>query len=339
MFDPATKIIVFIFTELRTFIGILLVSGYAGAQSYRHMWSSENDLRNEMVYNAMRRDRFEDICRNLHFESELRPPTNNKDKLWKLRPIIHHLKAKMVANFHPEQNLAFDESIIEYFGHHGLKQFIKGKPIRFGFKVWSLCTTSGYLLNFEIYQGASGRANGQYEERFGKCAAPLVFMCDDFSQEVRLLPFSFYFDNLFTGFPLLAYLKLRGYNATGTIRENRIPKSCPIPNKKLLKKKPRGFIQSIQMKDTDIRLTKWIDNSPVSVASTCFGANPISNAARYSKEAKNESLSPVHVQYPNIISTCAVSIVSTKVLRLIESGIEGKNGGVRFSHGWLTPAL
>lgn len=100
------------------------------------MWSSENDLRNEMVYNAMRRDRFLDILRILHFEPNVRVPNNNTDKLWKLRPITDHIKAKTLENFHPDQNLAFDESVIAYYGKHGCKQFIKGKPLRFAATIY-----------------------------------------------------------------------------------------------------------------------------------------------------------------------------------------------------------
>lgn len=246
----------------------------------------------------MRRDRFADILRNLHFEPNVRPPNNNTDKLWKLRPITDHIKAKMLENFHPEQNLSFDESMIAYYGRHGCKQFIKGKPLRFGYKVWSLCTPGGYLLNFDIYQGKNPRAKSHYEERFGKCAAPLINMLDHFSPEVRVLPFSFFFDNLFTSFPLLAYLKRRGYNGTGTIRENRIPASCPLPNKKTLAKKPRGHFESIKIKDTDIRLTKWVDNSVVCVASSCFGAQPVSTASRYSRDEHKKV---------NVIRPCIVS--------------------------------
>ncbi|KAI4464293.1 transposase is4 [Holotrichia oblita] len=40
-----------------------------------------------------------------------------------------------------------------------------------------------------------------------------------------------YFDNYFTGLPLLAHLSDFKYCATGTIRENRI-EQCPVPSKK-----------------------------------------------------------------------------------------------------------
>ena len=65
----------------------------------------------------------------------------------------------------------------------------------------------------------------------------LINMIDDFDPDVQQLPFSFYFDNLFTGFPLLVYLISRGFSGTGTIRENGIPRSCPLPCKVDLKKR------------------------------------------------------------------------------------------------------
>ena len=45
--------------------------------------------------------------------------------------------------------LSVDESIIPYYGRHGAKQFIKGKPIRFGFKLWVLAKPKGYIIHAE----------------------------------------------------------------------------------------------------------------------------------------------------------------------------------------------
>lgn len=254
----------FIDLELRVVIGILIVTGYSGTYNYRNLWSTDDDLRNEMVFNAMRRNRYENILRALHFEKRLRVPTVIIDKMWKLRPLTDLIKANMVKHFHPERALSYDESMIPYFGKHGCKQFIRGKPIRFGFKAWSLCAPSGYMVNFEIYQGKGTKGVSEYE-CYGKCAAPLLSMLDDLPEHVQQLNFHLFFDNLFTGFPLLMHLKDRGYEATGTMRDNRIPKSCPLPTKVAMKKQPRGTIKSTKMAETDIRLTKWVDNSVVSI--------------------------------------------------------------------------
>lgn len=44
--------------------------------------------------------------------------------------------------------------MILYYGKHSSKQFIKGKPIRFDFKVWAACTADGFLLHAEPYCGS-----------------------------------------------------------------------------------------------------------------------------------------------------------------------------------------
>ncbi|XP_049302987.1 piggyBac transposable element-derived protein 3-like [Bactrocera dorsalis] len=107
---------------------VLIVTGYTSTGAFRDMWSCDDDVQNVMVFNAMRRNRFEEIKYMLHFESALHEPSASSDRfdtLWKLRPVGGHIKAKMTENFHPEQNLSYDESVIAYFGRYGCKQFIK----------------------------------------------------------------------------------------------------------------------------------------------------------------------------------------------------------------------
>ena len=41
----------------------------------------------------------------------------------------------------------------KYFGPHGLKKHIHGKPIRFWQQNQEFCTSSGYLIQAEPYQG------------------------------------------------------------------------------------------------------------------------------------------------------------------------------------------
>ncbi|KAG5870172.1 hypothetical protein JTB14_032464 [Gonioctena quinquepunctata] len=41
------------------------------------------------------------------------------DKMTKLRPLIDQIKKCFLKNYLPEQNMAYDESMIEYFGKHG----------------------------------------------------------------------------------------------------------------------------------------------------------------------------------------------------------------------------
>ena len=88
-----------------------------------------------------------------------------------------------------------DESMIPYFGRHGAKQFIHGKPIRFGYNMWALTTPLGYLLQIEPYKGARGR---QVEVPcLGMGGSVVVDLISQLQQEEGR-SFHLTFDNLFT---------------------------------------------------------------------------------------------------------------------------------------------
>lgn len=282
--------------DIKAYMGILITSGLCPIPSTRLYWSSSRPFYNKQIASTMSRDRFEQIHKMIHFASPNQ--FNSADRMWKLRPFTDRLIERFMRNFHPEENLSYDESMIPYYGRHGCKQYIKGKPIRFGYKVWSLNTTSGYLINFEIYQGSNPRIPKEYGV-VGLNASPLLMLVDQLPVEKRELPYHFYFDNLFTGMPLLYYLHFYGYNGTGTIRDNRIPSSSPIPKKKATMSKynkgvlSRGHTESAQTSfgKTPIYVTQWVDNAVCSVASTKYGKNPLDLASRYSrKEQKKISI-------------------------------------------------
>ena len=43
--------------------------------------------------------------------------------------------------------------MVSYRRKHPIKQFIRNKPVRIGYKIWFMCSTDGYLYNFQIYKG------------------------------------------------------------------------------------------------------------------------------------------------------------------------------------------
>jgi len=101
-----------------------------------------------------------------------------------------------------------------------------------------------------------------------------MIMLDDLPDEKKNLSYSIYFDNLFTGFNLLVDLRERGYGGTGTIRDNRIPKSCPISKNSMSKE--RGEYKSTISREDGLIVVRWVDNSVVSMSSNCHGTEPVS---------------------------------------------------------------
>ena len=89
-----------------------------------------------------------------------------------------------------------------------------------------------------------------------------------------------FFDNLFTSLPPMKHLNERDYSDTGTIRGNRVERA-PLTEPELMKKKERGEYCQLTDDTTEITLVQWHDNSIVTLASNCFGVEPIQKAKRW----------------------------------------------------------
>ena len=134
--------------ELKVFLGILILSGYACYPRRRLYWEESPDVGNNLVSNAMRLNRFEKIMEVLHFQDNTK--LDHDDRFCKLRGVSNYLEQQFMKHFVPTQNLSHDEALIEYFGRHSCKQHIIQKPIRFGYKIWCLNTPSGYCAAFNF---------------------------------------------------------------------------------------------------------------------------------------------------------------------------------------------
>ena len=64
--------------EMKVFLGILILSGYSVVPGKRLYWESAGDVRNELVYNDMRRKRFVQIMRFVHFADNTKPDMADK---------------------------------------------------------------------------------------------------------------------------------------------------------------------------------------------------------------------------------------------------------------------
>ena len=116
--------------------------------------------------------------------------------------------------------------MVPYCGRHGAKQHIHGKPIRFGYKIWSLTTSSGYMIQCEPYQGA---ATSNTISELGMGGSVVVNLISELPRDIT---YNLYFDNLFTSLRLMDHLQKEGFGATGTIWQNRIENAPLIDVKK-----------------------------------------------------------------------------------------------------------
>ena len=162
---------------------------------------------------------------NLHFNDNSN--IDGSDRLYKLKPLLEHLQSKFLLLNPLDEHLSIDESMIPYYGRHFAKQFIRGKPIRFGYKNWALCSSKGDMYSFYVYVGKTDQAGRSELGAGGDVVMNLLSRANvPHNQGYKV-----FFDNFFTSIMLLDRLSSVGICETGTIRENRL-QNCPLPKKR-----------------------------------------------------------------------------------------------------------
>ena len=145
--------------EMRSFLGVLLLTNYHSLPEEHHYWSTQPDLGVPAVYNTLSRNRYHEIKRYLLFAYNQR--LTEGDKMSKISPLYNMLNCNLIQFGIFHEVLSVDESMVPYFGRLSAKMFIKGKPIRFGYKISCLCGSDGYSYHMQIYQGKQANANNQ----------------------------------------------------------------------------------------------------------------------------------------------------------------------------------
>ncbi|KAK9703601.1 Transposase IS4 [Popillia japonica] len=106
--------------ELICFIGINFFMGYHVLRGYKHYWNTSPDVNVPLVSSAMTRNRFQESLSYLHVSDNLQIP--NKDKVYKLRPMIDDLNKQFAQVYHGTRELSVDGSMIVFKVHSSVKQ-------------------------------------------------------------------------------------------------------------------------------------------------------------------------------------------------------------------------
>ena len=259
--------------EIRIFIAVLFLPGYCKVL-YRYLyWADAAETRNEAVSYALSRNRFREILSNLCLADNTQIV---EGRYYKVRVVVKKL------NFNFKQhglfvNHSVDKSIILYYGKHDTKQFIRGNSIMFGFKVWCIISSEGYLLHAETYCGVetdlldTGLGQGA-DVVFG-----LIEKCEVKAGSTVTCA------NLFTSLPLLDELIQLGIGALGTLRQNRLH-GLTVANETTLANRPRGSYDFAT--NGENLVVSWLDNKNITCTTNYVICNPVNTARRWSKSAK-----------------------------------------------------
>ena len=233
--------------DLEATFGVLLASGVLHMSRRRDYWSRNKLKHNQAISDSISRDKFESVFSSLHFVPLDAAPQN--DKYQKVRLLFSKLNAKFLLHAPECNSFAIDESMVKYFGRHGCKQHIAGKPIRFGFKVWTLATPLGYCLWMEPYPGKAEQATEKYD--LGKSGNVVYYLANILKNRYPEQELSLTTDNFFSGLRVFQAVKENlGISCTGTFRKNRLPDN-PFDYKEI-SKSDRGSYVTKRHEDTGL---------------------------------------------------------------------------------------
>ena len=207
-----------------------------------------------------------------------RPDNQNRDKLFKIRPIIDSLFPKF-QSIPQSQMLSIDEQMVPFKGQSALKQYVPNKPYKWGYKIFILCDTRGLVHNFEIYTGKINPVAGCPD--IGASGNIVLQLAEIVEPDQNYLLF---FDNWFSSLNLLVALMKKGIYSLGTFRSNRLP-GCTFSSDANLKKLCRGSFEEKEgnIEGTDIRVVKWFDNRGAILSSIFASTHPTTQVQRWDR--------------------------------------------------------
>lgn len=256
--------------EIKAFLGINLIMSYHKLPSIRDYWSTEPDLHVSVVANVMPRKRFEFIRLALHFNNNdnMLPRSDPQfDRGFKIRPIIDHYNESFQAVMNPTKQQTIDEHMIKFKGKNSMKQYIKSKPIKWGFKMWCRCESkTGFLFEFDLYTGK------KMDQQVGLGEGIVLQL----SQSLEDLGCEIYIDNFFNSPSLQLKLLKKKFFACGTVRPDR--KNMPTKQFQSDKAMKRGDIDHRSTKE--IAAVKWMDNRAVYMLSNFISPAETSPVSR-----------------------------------------------------------
>ena len=247
---------------IKQYLYVNFMFGIHNLNDYKNYWSEDELLKVSAISSVMPRRRYEQINRFFHLNDNNAPRAKLKkgeegfDPLYKVRPLMDLVRNGCINNFYPGCEVAIDEAMISFTGRLFFKQYMKGKPIPWGIKVWCCADSkTGYIFYFRVYTGKFEQASDD-GQGFDVVMEMGRLLLDKWHH--------FYFDNFFTSVKLAEKLLSRNTYMCGTIRTNR--KGWPKDLRAKKKKKDDPAVKYRQ--SGNLLATQWFDKRVVNVLSS-----------------------------------------------------------------------
>lgn len=149
--------------DIERYLGVTIFSSISNCTSVRYMWHpirGHATVINCMTVNTS----YESIRSVIHFNDNSQqeaPDDPNRDRLYKLRPVIDRLNEKFLS-IPMRASLSIDKPTCTTKTKHYIRLYNPKKPQKWGYKLYVLCDDKGFAHKFEVYSGqAVGRMNDE----------------------------------------------------------------------------------------------------------------------------------------------------------------------------------
>jgi hypothetical protein len=269
--------------EMYVFLATTMLMSFTKKNKLLSYWSTDRLIMTPIFNELFPRHRYFAILQYLHFNNNTEQPDD--DRLYKVNPVLHHLKEKFLNSFYPYQNICIDEGMIAFKDRLKFKQYIPLKRNRFGIKLFLICDCStGFILNFIVYTGST-------TERFQTSELDIpgsivMLLLENYLDKDHII----YVDNWYSSPKLFRVLYERSTGACGTIRKNR--SGFPVFQEELQQGE-----QSV-LHTANMLALKWHDKRDVYMLSTVHDSSMVSTGKKNSLTGE-EILKPLCVKEYN----------------------------------------
>jgi len=138
--------------EVDAVLACLIYMGFVQCDNIRSYW--EGEFAQPFIASRFTRRRFLRVFRSLCYNPE--PPQTDEEKgnrFYEIQSFVDALNDRFGAVLVPGARVVVDETMIKYRGEHPSIQKMRDKPIKVGYKGWSLATIDGYMIRLTLYEG------------------------------------------------------------------------------------------------------------------------------------------------------------------------------------------
>ena len=120
-------------TEMKAFFGLLILKGIHSLPRGEIYWSTYDRLGVPGINNVMSQKRYKKLFEYLHVvdnTNEPDPADIDRDRLFKVRPLITMANETFLANYKPKQAISIDEAMVPFKGRSILRRYMPVKPVK-----------------------------------------------------------------------------------------------------------------------------------------------------------------------------------------------------------------